>query len=337
MPRFWSRNIWFLCPSCGQKLVVDHTAAGYRADCPHCRRNIPIPLHSTATPGWFKTAALYATHVLLLAGGIGGGLWYAGRSAPTETPSEPERTRTAPVAAAPAAVAPDAPATEAPAQAINQELMDENIALKGKYDKMAQWVLDNFRGKYPLPERLVARLRITPMDESLAVNGELAEILRMTDEEKALVQDVFNFVRTSITEAELDRALITEQDDNKITLSIPTYPEVGEGLREDLYMTLEDTLGAARFDRMMDVTGPEMDQQFHYFGQASRTLTFEVIHPQPGETFSPYLLIRDGWIVPDGESVRLTKVTETAVTELPASYKAYQPHIPETVIRYATP
>jgi len=336
MARIWSRNIWFLCPSCAQRLVVDHTAAGYRADCPHCRRNIPIPLHSTTTPGWFKTVVLYGTHVILLAGGIVGGLWYAGRSASSEDAAE-----AIPVVVAPkvesASDAPVEPVADTPAQAINQQLVDENLALKGKYDKMAQWVLDNFRGKYPLPERLVARLRITPMDESLAVNGELAEILRMTDQEKLLVQDVFNFVRASITEAELDRALITEQSDNKITLSIPTYPEVGEGLREDLYMTLEDTLGAARFDRMMDVTGPELDQQFHYFGQASRTLTFEVIHPQPGESFSPYLLIRDGWVVPDGESVRLTKVTETAVTELPASYKAYQPHIPETVIRYATP
>ncbi len=335
---FKSRNIWFKCPSCGHKLVVDRTAAGYRADCPHCFRNIPIPLASTTTPTWFRQAALYASHVLLLAGGIGAGIWYAS-SRHEDMPPSVEQAADETAASQPAVVAETAIAQPkaSAADEVNQQLLNEHLDLQGKYDKMVRWMIENYRGKYPLPENLVERLRIPPVNEALEVNPELTQLLRLSPEEKSKVQDVFNYIRTHITDAELERATIGEMTKDRITLNIPPYADVGEGYREDLYLTLEETLGGARFDRLIDVTGTELEQSFNYFGKAARNLTFEVIYPRAGEKFSPYLLIRDGWVIPDGDSVRLTKVTETAVTSIPDSYKAYQDHLPENVIRYSTP
>ena len=333
---FANRNIWFNCPACTRKLVVGAEAGGFRAECPHCRRTIPIPTRSTAWPTWMKDVLLYTSHVVLLAGGIGAGWWFAasGRTnQPEATPATPPIVH----AEAPAQPVVTPVAETPPADAVSMDLLDEHVALKGRYDKMVQWMIDNYRGKYPLPEHLVQRLRITPINETMEVSPELVELLRMSEEEKVKVQDMFDFVRDNITEAELDRALITEQDEDKITLSIPPYAEVGGTLRDDLYLTLEDTLGGPRFDRLVDVTGPELEQTFHYFGQAARTLTFEVIYPQSGESFEPYVLIRDGWVIPEGDSVRLTKVSETAVTKIPETYKPYQDHMPDNVIRYATP
>jgi len=333
---FQSRNIWFRCPSCTHKLVVGIEAGGFRADCPHCRRNIPIPKHSTAYPTWLKDVLLYASHIVLLAGGIGAGWWFASGRATKESGTAPS-VATVEKVAVPVVSNEATAATAAPADAVNMQLLDDHVALKGRYDKMVQWMIDNYRGKYPLPENLVQRLRISPINETMNVNPELVEILRLSEQEKVKVQDIFDFVRDTITEAELDRALITEQNQDKITLSIPPYAEVGDELRQDLFLTLEDTLGGARFDRLVDVTGTELDQTFHYFGKAARTLTFEVIHPMSGENFEPYVLIRDGWVIPEGDSVRLTKVSETAVTTIPESYKPYQDHMPDNVIRYATP
>ncbi len=333
---FSSRNIWFHCPSCAHKLVVGIEAGGFRADCPRCHRNIPIPARSTASPTWLKDALLYSSHILLLAGGISAGWWFASGRGSNATDPDPATAAVTPIAA-PVVDKTRTADSVPPADAVNMQLLDEHTALKGRYDKMVQWMIDNYRGKYPLPENLVQRLRITPINETMDVSPELVEILRMSDQEKGKVQDIFDFVRDHITEAELDRALITEQSEDKITMTIPPYADVGEELRQDLFLTLEDTLGGARFDRLVDVTGPELDQTFHYFGKAARTLTFEVIHPLPGENFDPYVLIRDGWIIPEGESVRLTKVSETAVTTIPESYKPYQDHMPDNVIRYATP
>ena len=93
------------------------------------------------------------------------------------------------------------------------------------------------------------------------------------------------------------------------------------------------------FDRLVDVSGQELRERFHYYGEASRTLTFEIVQPQKPGDHPPYVLIRDGWVVPEGESVRLTKITETAVSQtLPSAYREYADWLPETLLKHtATP
>jgi len=335
---FKRKNIWFNCPACDKKLVIGIEAGGFRADCPECAKNIPIPLRSTAYPTWVKKASVIALQVAIVAAVSGIALWLAVSGKDSESLAEADIPTRESITPAPVVQSeePSAP-SENEAVEINQALLAENAELEGKFNKMVQWMVDNYRGKYPLPERLVSKLRITPLNENNELNPDLIEMLKMTDQEKVLVQDIFDYMRENITETELDNALITDQKPDQITFSIPTYTDKGLALKEDLYLTLENTLGSPRFDRMVDVAGQDMREQFHYFGEASRTLTFEIVRPQKEGDHPPYLLIRDGWVVPEGDSVRLTKVTEKAVTQLPQSYQAYKEFFPENLTQCASP
>jgi hypothetical protein len=333
---FKRKNIWFNCPACEKKLVVDIEAGGFRADCPECGKNIPIPKTSTTYPAWAKKALVLALQVALVFAGVGVG-WYFTNSSESQ-PIDARSSAGLPVEAkSQPAESVDEPEKNKPVEEINQALLAEHAELQGKFNKMVQWMIDNYRGKYPLPERLISRLRITPLNDQNEVNPELVEMLKLTERERELVQDVFDYVRENITETELDNALITDQQPDQITFSIPPYADKGTALKEDLYLTLENTLGSPRFDRMVDVAGEDMREQFNYYGEAARTLTFEIVRPQKEGDHEAYLLIRDGWVVPEGESVRLTKVTEKAVTALPDSYQPYREFFPENLAQYASP
>jgi len=329
------KNIWFNCPACEKKLVVDITAGGFRADCPECGKNIPIPVRSTAYPGWVKSLLINTAQALVVVMCGGMALWWALHG--------DSDGKAVDVVAQPVAVVKSVEVEEkdvqpeSPTEDINQQLLDEHVELQGRYNKMLQWMMDNYRGKYPLPEHLVSKLRISPMTDQHEINPDLVEMLKMTEKEKGLVQDIFNYVRDNLTRAELERMTISDQKSDSITFSVPTYNEVGGLLREDLYHTLESTLGGPRFDRMVDVSEQEIREAFNYFGEASRSLTFQVIYPEVEGAHAPYVLIRDGWIIPEGESVRLTKVTETAVSTMPEVYQTYQQYLPDDISKFATP
>jgi len=48
-------------------------------------------------------------------------------------------------------------------------------------------------------------------------------------------------------------------------------------------------------------------------------------------------LIRDGWVVPEGDSVRQTRITETAVMKLPEAYRDYRDWLPDHLLHFAMP
>lgn len=327
------KHIWFFCPACDEKLVVDAADAGQRADCPECGKNIPIPQRSTATPAWLKQAGVYAAHATVIALAAVAGWWW---SESARVPAPVADVASAGAAVAPAEAKSNLPSDPAKGESrdVNQELLREHTDLKGRYDKMLQWMMENYRGKYPLAERLVSSLRIEPMTGTGEINPDLVEMLKLNDEEKALVQDVMTYVQASLKQAERQRARVTEQTNLRITYEVPTFVEEGASLKEDLYLGLEAAIGAARFDRMVDVAGTALREKMHYFGEASRTLTFEVIMPPYEGAHPPYVLIRDGWMIPEGDSVRLTKVQETAVMDLPESYRPYADWLPEEISRY---
>jgi len=325
------KNIWFFCPACDEKLVVGVEAAGFRANCPECQADIPIPSRSTAYPNWVRKVALYGAQTVLVIGGIAAGWMIADSKTAAVKPVS--------LVAPSTPVEPVAPAPDAPDEntAMNQQLIAEHQELEGRYNKMLQWMYDNYRGKYPLPERLVGNLRIPAVDENGHVSADIVEMLKLTEEEKVLVQDVITYVRQGVKLKERELAAIKDQQEDKITYEVPVFAEAGAALRDDLYRSIEKTLGAPRFDRLLDVAGDSMREQMHYFGEASRELTFELIKPQFEGQHPPYLLIRDGWIVPEGDSKRVTKVTETAVMKLPDAYLDYRDWLPDHLMHYAMP
>jgi hypothetical protein len=328
-------NIWFRCPACDGKLVVDAVAAGCRATCPECASEIPVPRHSTMLPAWVKDASLYVVLAVLLASAAGGGTWFAlaNGGAPEEKPGGDVQAATsleASASGAPALFGGD------PVAAVREDrtLAEENLELGRRYEELTRWMIENYQGKYPLPERMVDALRLDALNEAGDVSSDLVEILRLTPGETAQVRSAIDDARAIIRQTERDLVTVTGQSELSISYEVPVFPEVGRILREDMFYNLESTLGAPRFDRMLDVAGESMREQLHYFGEASRTLSFEVVLPAKEGDPPPYLLIRDGWMVPDGESVRVTTVKETAAMGLPESYREYRDWIPENFSDY---
>jgi len=135
----------------------------------------------------------------------------------------------------------------------------ENTRLRGRLDDMLNWILDNVRGTYPLPEGQLANLRILPVDEDLAVSGDLAELLRLDDKEIDRLVSAFVGTRSVLYELEAENIQVDEPLDNQVVLNIPSYGEDGQLVREELYGELEHTLGTARFDRFLELAETGLD------------------------------------------------------------------------------
>ena len=338
-------SIYFHCPHCRGRLTAISSAAGSSEACPVCAGTVVIPDRGDAMSPqalrrlWWMGLAF---QILLLVGLVG--LWQKGV---TEKPSlmEGEVSSPAPdrgghlVDQQPGETAdPVAPRAERTDDLVaqNRSLRAERRTLQSQYDSLSQWILENVRGKFPVPDRLVGTMRIPPMGDDYQVNGDLVELLHLDDQEVNLVNDALQFTRASMTDIEQQRIQIEEMNERRAVLRVPSYPAEGETMKEDLYLALEATLGPARMDRMIDVSEEELSRQFNHFGQGERALAFEVIEPADA-SIPPYLLIRDTWVLSEGESVRKSEITETAVLTVPEPYAPFVPWLPETFSPYTSP
>lgn len=329
------KQIYFKCPSCRRSCVVEAHAAGYLAPCPHCGAKVRIPSNSGLPPQYKRWIQSIALNVVIAVGLAAAGIYVVDHVRSRPVPVIPSAPARPPVAAS--APVPATGAAEAERQEWTQErerLNRENESVRVQFEKLGNWVLKNFRGKYPLPEKMVSRLRLVPVTDDFRLQPDIAELLQVTPNEKSLVDDALSATWHGMSDLETSLLSITESVPGKVTLYVPPYAEQGQNLREDLYAALETTLGASRFDRFMDVANEDLQKSYHYFGEASRTVIFEVTTPQ--DTRLPkYLVIKDGWIIPEGPSSRAYKVTESAVNELPKPYLAYLNFLPEDVAAYA--
>ena len=299
-----------------------------------------------------KTAALFfggLAAAVALALGVYGWLSFAADSA-----AAPRAVAAAPAAAVPAGaprpaagavvLAPPAPAAPAPAAApaADRELERkafrlemENAKLRARLDDMLNWIIDNVRGTFPLPDHQMANLRIAPVDTNLATSADLAEILRLDDEEIFLLDSAFLGTRSVLRELEAEKISVDRPAEKQTVLSIPPYADEGELVREELYVELKRTLGAGRFDRFLQIAAAGLDESFDHFGAADRTLEFEeVTDVATGEA---QLYVRDERVLPNKDDPRRQDVvaSERLVVELPGEYVAYWNWLPEYVTRYA--
>ena len=238
------------------------------------------------------------------------------------------------------AAAPAAPA--APAAAADRELERkafrlelENAKLRARLDDMLNWILDNVRGTFPLPERQMANLRVAPVDTNLATSADLAEILRLDDEEIFLLDSAFLGTHSVLRELEAEKISVDRPAEKQTVLSIPPFADEGELVREELYVELKRTLGAGRFDRFLQIAAAGLDESFDHFGAADRTLEFEeVTDVATGEA---QLYVRDERVLPNKDDPRRQDVvaSERLVAELPGEYAAYWNWLPDYVTRYA--
>ncbi len=215
----------------------------------------------------------------------------------------------------------------------NRRLQQENQQLQTQLKDVLAWVLANFRGKYPLPEPYMSKLRVVPVNEDYTLNRELAEFLRVTPEEEQSINESLRTASQVIHAIETATMTVRSPRPDKVILSVPAFAQEGRLLKEDLYADLEGALGSPRFDRLIQVAEQDLKASFYHFGEASRTMIFELAHSDGQETAE--LIIRDAWIVPDGLASRTIEAHESTVTNLPAHYRTYMAWLPDYVARFS--
>ena len=251
---------------------------------------------------------------------------------PAPAPSAPPSRTATPAAPVSAAPPPQPPGDPLERKAFQLEM--ENARLRSRLDDMLNWILENVRGTFPLPEAQMANLRLKPVDENLAVSDDLAQLLRLNEEEIGRLDTAFSGTRAVLQDLETENISVDQPSDTQVVLSIPPYQEEGELVREELYGELEKTLGPARFSRFLQVAEPGLEEQFEYFGRADRTLEFEAL--QDAATGAPQLFVRDERVVPSKDDPLRQDIIaiEQIVTELPAQYQPYWSWLPEYVTRF---
>lgn len=287
-------------------------------------------------------AAAVGLSILVSRWGIFGGDSAPSAAGPAAaTPAAAPKSGTGPAASgAKAAERPAVFAAPAPSEADRLarrsfQLEMENARLRGRLDDMLNWILDNVRGTFPLPEGQMANLQLTPVDTNMATSGDLAELLRLNDEEIDRLDAAFLGTRSVLQELETENISVDQPSESQVVLNIPPYAEDGQLVREELYNELKKTLGAARFDRFLQVAETGLDEQFEYFGEADRTLQFETLRDdQSGED---QLFVRDERVRPAKDDPLRQNITasERIVTELPAEYYPYWNWLPNSVTRFS--
>ncbi len=211
----------------------------------------------------------------------------------------------------------------------------ENAKLRGRLHDMLNWMLENVRGTFPLPEEQMAHLRLMPVDENLAVSADLAEVLRLNEEELARLDAVLVGTRAVLQELEGENISVAEPAENQVVVNIPPYAAEGQVVREELYGALRQTLGAGRFNRFLQVAEAGLNERFEFFGEADRTLEFESL--QDPASGAPQLFVRDERVLPSKDDPLRQDITasERIVAELPDEYYPYLTWLPAHVTRFA--
>ncbi|MGD9613349.1 MAG: hypothetical protein AB7V22_10685 [Kiritimatiellia bacterium] len=297
-----------------------------------------------------KYAALLGGVAVVVGLATGVSAWLAAAGPAPAPPAGSRSVSAAGAAAAPGApglrsagpVAPAAPPAAAPVAAADRELERkafrlelENAKLRARLDDMLNWIVANVRGTFPLPDRQMANLRVAPVDTNLATSADLAEILRLNDEEIFLLDSAFLGTRAVLREVEAEKISVDQSAEKQTVLTIPPYAEEGELVRAELYGELKRALGAGRFDRFLQIAATGLDESFDHFGAADRTLEFEEV--TDAATGEAQLYVRDERVLPNKDDPARQDVTasERIVTELPAEYVAYWNWLPDYVTRFA--
>lgn len=217
----------------------------------------------------------------------------------------------------------------------NLKLRTQNNELQNRLVAVLNWILANFRGKYPLSEAHMAKLQIPPLTDDYTLHPDALDFLKITPDEEQKVNDAFAYAHQTLEEIEEAIITVTNPRPDKVILHIPPFPEDGKVLQEDLYAALDTTLGQDRFDRFLQVSETGLKQSFYQFGGASRTMVFELAYDSTSTT--PQLKIKDGWVIDLGPNSRQVTAVESYVTNLPPKYNAYLAWLPEYVGMYAAP
>ncbi len=199
--------------------------------------------------------------------------------------------------------------------------------LTHQHEDLLNWILRNYSGKFPLPEEQLHKLKLQPLDEAYGLHEDLESFLHITDDEKKAISDTFIYTRAVMDAIEMERMEITFLTPQHAVLTIPPYPEEGARIQASLLANLEAALGKDRYAWFYDVSNEALEKGFHFFGRATRTLTFEVDYPDEQE--SPIITINDGWIREDGEKW-IVHAEEVQVAKPAEEYISFLSALPDS-------
>ncbi len=214
----------------------------------------------------------------------------------------------------------------------NRRLRTENHELKDRLVAVLNWILANFKGKYPLPDNFLGKVQLAAVTDDYTLHPEAAEFIKATPEEKRKIDDALAYARQYLSDIEAAYMTVTNPRPDKVVLQIPAFPQEGKILQDDLYAALEITLGRDRFDRFLQVSESGLKSSFYQFGEASRTMVFELAYV--GDDPNPQLRIKDGWVIEIGPNSRSVTAVDSVVSNLPPKYKAYMQWLPDYVAAY---
>ncbi|NCD34384.1 MAG: hypothetical protein EOL87_13345 [Spartobacteria bacterium] len=213
-------------------------------------------------------------------------------------------------------------------QTQNQLLQQENNRLQKQLGELINWMLQNYRGRYPVPEHQLTNMLLSAINEqNFTPHNDLVEFLRLTATEQAMLSDAFQFGQEQLNQIIASNITVLTDNSGKTTLYIPPFPEEGDILKNDLYQAISLSLDPARFDKFIDVAEQRFNQSFYYFGEAAHTLVFEPIYID--ESSPLQWSIKDAWIIQQDDTSRSVQAMESTVTNIPASYLPFREFLPE--------
>ncbi len=247
--------------------------------------------------------------------------------------SEPEPPAPA-VAAAEAVAEPAVPTRTEALQAENAALREsadgllrENEQLREHLSAVLGWILANFRGRYPVPERLVGKLDVHAVSDDFTLHEDLAEMLRITPEERESINAAFLSAREMVAAAEEEVLVALSPTPEVGLVEIPPYEERGAEVRQHLVAALESALGSNRAPWATSAAGRDLERKFGGFGRGTRTIRFELVY---GDAESgPVVRIRDQREMPDGEGRRRIDAVEMEGETIPPEYQPYASRLPD--------
>ncbi len=335
-----TNTILFRCAACRTAMDADPAMSGRLVECPSCGSSMLVPARSLLLPPaarrrlWIGLGAgLLAVLLISIAVHL--------LSSPDSLPPSVQLAKanataaTSPKGTAETGLGPAAASSKDPDSSF-QELAAQHRKLGKQYEELANWVLNNMRGRFLLKERFVKNLNLPSVTDGFALHPDMMDFLEVSPKERDLLEDALDYGLSSMASLESRFLSVTQKAPEHVALYIPPYEREGAAMQEDLYHAMETVLGADRFDRLLDAGEKDLIKRYHYFGTAARTMTF-VLTASEDPAEQPYLVIRDGWVIPDGPGKRSIQVAETAVRQLPRDYLPYLSWLPEYMAAFAQP
>lgn len=199
------------------------------------------------------------------------------------------------------------------------ELTDENERLRRHLDDLLEWIVENLGGRFPVPEPLLAHLRIEALGAGYALHPDLVDMLRIAPGEEMRINAALAHAARLAEWIEESSAWVEWRSATEAALHLPGDPGQGEAIRMELRDTFDDTLGPDRGARLWTVAESSLSDAFGAFGAGDRVIVFSLAMSPDGA--SERLRIRDERRQPGGDDAP-TRITaeEWLAEEPPAAY-----------------